>query len=152
MVVETMGNLLKVRGHRADRADSVGARLLLSSLKSAFPRLAHWWVDRGYQTSGGQWVEQAVQWTITGVSPPYRPRGDTAKASRELLGDPAVEQRFANGFRLLPRRWVVESTFAWFGQQRRRSQDYECLCSTEEAWLYLTLSRLLLRRLAHPNA
>ena len=52
------------------------------------------------------------------------------------------------GFRGLPRRWVVERTFAWQSQQRRLSKDYERLCATSEAWIYLTMIRLMLRRLA----
>ncbi len=79
-------------------------------------------------------------------------RGDTAKAIPQLLGDTTFEQRYAKGFRLLPRRWVVERTFAWFGKQRRLSKDYEFLSSTEDSWAYLTMARLMLRRLAHPKS
>jgi transposase len=52
------------------------------------------------------------------------------------------------GFRVLPRRWVVERTFAWQGQQRRLSKDYERLCATSEALIYVTMIRLMVRRLA----
>ena len=52
------------------------------------------------------------------------------------------------GFRVLPRRWVVERTFAWQSQQRRLSKDYERLCATSEAWIYLAMIRLMVRRLA----
>jgi len=52
------------------------------------------------------------------------------------------------GFRVLPRRWVVERTFAWQSQQRRLSKDYERLCATSEALIYLTMIRLMVRRLA----
>ncbi|MFZ1493340.1 MAG: transposase, partial [Candidatus Competibacter denitrificans] len=52
------------------------------------------------------------------------------------------------GFQLLPRRWVVERTFAWFNQSRRLSKDYERLMTTSENLLYATMSRVLLRRLA----
>jgi putative transposase len=48
----------------------------------------------------------------------------------------------------VPRRWVVERSFAWFGRSRRLSKDYEFLLATSEGWLYLATSRLLLRRLA----
>lgn len=54
----------------------------------------------------------------------------------------------APGFRVIPRRWVVERTFSWFGRQRRLSKDYERLTSTEEAFRYLDGIRLLLTRLA----
>jgi transposase len=52
------------------------------------------------------------------------------------------------GFRVLPRRWVVERTFAWQSHQRRLSKEYERLCATSEAWIYLAMIRLMLRRLA----
>src|ERR687885_669512 len=53
------------------------------------------------------------------------------------------------GFRgALPRRWVVERTFAWFCHSRRFSRDYERLCSTSEALIYIAMERLMLRRLA----
>lgn len=54
---------------------------------------------------------------------------------------------YGPGFRVLPRRWVVERTFAWLGKQRRLSKDYELLPSTGEAWIYLTMVRLMTRRL-----
>ena len=60
---------------------------------------------------------------------------------------PAVVQD--TGFRgVLPRRWVVERTFAWLGQNRRRSKDFERRCSTGEALIYVAMSRLMVRRLA----
>jgi putative transposase len=52
------------------------------------------------------------------------------------------------GFRVLPRRWVVERTFAWLGRHRRLSQDYEALPATEEAWIYLAMIKLMTARLA----
>jgi putative transposase len=52
------------------------------------------------------------------------------------------------GFRVLPRRWVVERTFAWLSQNRRMSKDYERLCATGETFVYAAMSRLMVRRLA----
>jgi transposase len=49
---------------------------------------------------------------------------------------------------VLPRRWVVERTFAWLGRNRRLSKDYEALPGTEEAWIYLAMIRLMLARMA----
>lgn len=51
------------------------------------------------------------------------------------------------GFQVLPRRWVVERTFAWLGRNRRLSKDYEVLPSTEEAWICLVMVRLMVARL-----
>jgi hypothetical protein len=62
------------------------------------------------------------------------------------------EERPKHTFRVLPRRWVVERTFAWLGQSRRSSKDYERLPSTSEATIYGAMRRLVLRRLARPVA
>lgn len=48
----------------------------------------------------------------------------------------------AHGFVILPRRWVVERTFAWLGRYRRLSKDYEVLSATSEAWIYAAMVRL----------
>jgi transposase len=48
----------------------------------------------------------------------------------------------------LPRRWVVERTFSWLGQNRRMSKDYERLSETSEAFVYVAMTRLMVRRLA----
>ena len=52
------------------------------------------------------------------------------------------------GYVALPRRWVVERTFSWLGQNRRMSKDYERLCVTAEAFVYAAMVRLMVRRLA----
>ena len=52
------------------------------------------------------------------------------------------------GFRVLPRRWVVERTFAWISHNRRMAKDYERLCATSEAFIYVAMTRLMVRRLA----
>jgi transposase len=54
----------------------------------------------------------------------------------------------AQGFVVLPRRWVVERTFAWISQNRRMSKDYERLAETSEAFIYVAMTRLMVRRLA----
>jgi putative transposase len=53
-----------------------------------------------------------------------------------------------SGFIVLPRRWVVERSFAWISHNRRMSKDYERLCSTGEAFVYAAMTRLMLRWLA----
>ena len=52
------------------------------------------------------------------------------------------------GFRVLPRRWVVERTIAWISHNRRMAKDYERLCATGEAFIYAAMTRLMVRRLA----
>jgi transposase len=53
------------------------------------------------------------------------------------------------GFQVLPRRWVVDRTFSWTDHNRRMSKDYERLLETSEAFIYVAMSRLMARRLAH---
>jgi len=62
-----------------------------------------------------------------------------------LVSEVMLQQR---GFEVLPRRWVVERTFSWLGQNRRTSKDYERFCATGEAFIYVAMSRLMVRRLA----
>jgi len=59
-----------------------------------------------------------------------------------------LEPPLPPGFHVVPRGWVVERTFAWIGRQRRQSKDYERLAASAEAWIYLAMIRLMLRRLA----
>jgi putative transposase len=59
-----------------------------------------------------------------------------------------VPPKGQKGFHVLPRRWVVERTFAWFDANRRLSKDYEGLTDSSEAIIYIAMTRLLLRRLA----
>jgi putative transposase len=53
-----------------------------------------------------------------------------------------------SGFQVLPKRWVVECTFAWLGKCRRLSKDYEYLSKTSEQWIYLAMTHLMLKRLS----
>jgi len=62
----------------------------------------------------------------------------------EIVVKPADQK----GFSVLPRRWVVERTFAWLGKQRRLSKDYEELPQSSEAFIQIAMSALMVRRLA----
>ena len=115
----------------------------------AFPRLAHVWVDQGSTGSGRAWIERELGWSVEVVSHPRKARGIWWP-----IGEPIPAEVWAaarpKGFRgVLPRRWVVERTFSWLGQSRRLSKDYERLCATSEALIYLTMIRIMLARLAH---
>jgi putative transposase len=68
-----------------------------------------------------------------------------AKESKKIDWERLMPPR---GFRVLPRRWVVERTFSWLGQNRRMSKDYERLCASTEAFVYAAMIRLMVRRLA----
>jgi transposase len=67
-----------------------------------------------------------------------------AKEGKEVEWHRLMPER---GFKILPRRWVVERTFSWLSQNRRMSKDYERLCATGEAFVYAAMSRLMVRRL-----
>jgi transposase len=129
IVTDTNGLLLAVHVHPANVQDVHGAVPLLKHLGKRFPKLRHVFADRVYQ--GKQLVNalsHSGPWTIEIVK---RPAG-------------------VKGFQLLPKRWVVERTFAWFGRCRRLSKDFEGSADTERAWLLVAHLRLLTRRLAKP--
>ena len=100
------------------------------------------------------WVQKTFGWSVEIVRRPRKP------APEEVLM--AWAQQWAKegvtvdwqkllppqGFVVLPRRWVVERTFAWISQNRRMSKDYERLAATSEAFIYVAMTRLMVRRLA----
>lgn len=133
-----MGLLARVVVHAADISDPEGAKLVLAELGERHPRLRHLWVDPGYQGPTVTWMEQDLGLSVTVTHKPRRWRWRGEEVDLEPL---------PSGFTLLPRRWVVERTFAWLGRYRRLSKDYEGLPATEEAWIYLAMSTLMLARL-----
>jgi putative transposase len=149
LLVDTQGFVLKVKVHTADIMDRDGVALLLppDEIKRQFPRLSHVWLDGGYkgEGKGKEWIESHLGWTAEVVQHPPKVRGVWARPEEvidwaKLLPPP--------GFRVLPRRWVVERTFSWCGQSRRLSKDYERLCETSETVVYAAMTRVMLRRLA----
>lgn len=74
--------------------------------------------------------------------------GDNARQQARAKGIELITvKRSEPKFKILPRRWVVERTFAWLGRNRRLSKDYEYKTNTSESMLYLGMSRLILRRI-----
>lgn len=132
---------MKARVDRADETDAEGAQTLLTGLAEVFLRMALMWVDGGYKRRFAEWVAAELGWRVETVQHPDTPRWVWVGPGQE---PPPAPPR---GFRVLPRRWVVERTFAWLGRNRRLSKDYEALPASEEAWIYAASSRLLLRRL-----
>jgi transposase len=124
----------------ADVGDREGGWAVLSSLGQDFPRLVHGWVDAGYRGPFLGFIKER-----TGITLEVVERRDGGGKCRWLPADaePLVVPRFA----IVPRRWVVERTFGWLGRFRRLSNDYEYLPTTSESFLYLAMSRILLRRL-----
>ena len=155
LLVDTQGLVLKIKVHRAELQDRAAVPLLLTGVPEQFPRLRHVWVDpgdQGYTGSGKAWIERELGWTVEVVQHPPKPRGAWVPLGTGSDPRPFAWRRLPperTGFRgVLPRRWVVERTFSWCGQSRRLSKDYERLCETSEALLYVTMSRLMVRRLA----
>lgn len=145
LLVETQGLVLRARVHSAAIQDRAAVPLLLEGAGAQFPRLEHVWVDQGYTGSGKAWIEEQLGWRVEVVQHPPKPRGVWAPIGAVIDWD-ALRPK---GFRgVLPRRWVVERTISWLGQNRRLSRDYERLCETSESLIYAAMSRLMARRLA----
>ncbi len=137
--MDTGGLVLKAVVHPANVPDRDGAGMVLESITTRFPRLTYLWVDAGYAGKTVAGIGQALGLTVQVVRKPRR--WFWCAADQEPPPMPT-------GFQVLPRRWVVERTFAWLGRYRRLSKDYEELPTTEEAWIYLAMSMLMLARLA----
>ena len=105
--------------------------------------MAHLWLDAGYngkEKGKDCWVEKVLGWTA-----------EIVKRPRRWVRVPEGEEPppYPKGFIVLPRRrWVVERSFSWMSQNRRMSKDYERLPKTGEAFIYVAMSRLMVRRLA----
>ena len=131
IVVDTLGLLLAVAVYPAHIQDRDGAKLVLRRLLGRFPRLERIWADGAYAGWLVQWAGEVGGWYL------------------ELVRRPGQQHTFQVLPRqVLPRRWVVERTLAWLGRYRRLSKDYEALPETTEAWVYATMTGLMLRRLA----
>ena len=139
ILIDTIGLLLTVTVHPADVQDRDGARLLLAGLTDRFPRLAKLWVDAAYQGPCASWIIETLGWAVEVVRKP---------PARVGVGPGQAPPERPTGFQVLPRRWVVERTFAWLGRYRRLSKAYEVLSATEEAWISLAMVRLMTVRLA----
>ena len=153
LLVDTEGLVLKARVHSANVPDQDGIRLLLGAMRDRPGRLLHLWVDAGYQGRGKRWAEEGLGLGVEVVRKPPKPVPEkVAKRWAEEWAKEGKEvdwQRLMppKGFRVLPRRWVVERTFAWIPHNRRMSKYYERLCATGEAFVYAAMTRLMVRRL-----
>jgi putative transposase len=154
LLVDTEGLVIKVKIHSAKVPDQDGLKLLLESARTEISRLKHLWLDAGYEGRGKQWAEEDLG---LGVEVVRRPRKPTPEKVAKIWAQEWTKegkkidwQRLMppRGFRVLPRRWVVERTFSWLSQNRRMSKDYERLCATGETFIYAAMSRLMVRRLA----
>lgn len=131
IVTDTCGFLVFVLIHAADIQDRDGAVDVLKAIRHRFPWLRHVFADGGY---AGDKLRNALrghgEWTLEIIK-----RSDTAK-----------------GFEVLPRRWVVERTFAWLGRCRRLAKDWERSIESSTAWTTIASIRMLTRRIARLSA
>lgn len=127
ILTDTCGFLIFILVHAADIQDRDGAVDVLAAVRNRFPWLRHVFADGGY---AGEKLRSALvgmgKWTIDIIK-----RSDKAK-----------------GFEVLPRRWVVERTFAWLGRCRRLAKDWEKSVASSTAWALIASIRMLTRRTA----
>lgn len=126
LLVDTIGLVIAVVVTAASLSDAAGARLLFRRLGGTAKKLRRIWVDGTYRGKLVDWVLEHC-W---------------------FLLQPVLRSDDQKGFVVLPRRWVVERTFAWLTQCRRLSKDYETLLVSSEAMIYIAMTRLMVRRLA----
>jgi len=151
ILVDTEGLLLAVNVHPATSMDRDGIKLVLDEqTRARLPRMRHLWLDAGYngRGKGADWVETVVGWTVEVLRALHRFK--RYWVPNDLPPEQIDWSQYlpTPGFHVLPRRWVVERTFAWLLCNRRLSREYERLCATSETFIYLTMIRLMLRRLA----
>jgi putative transposase len=125
LVVDTQGLLLGVVVTEANGQDRWAAAAVLMEASCHSQQLERLWVDSGYT---GERFARAV--------------ANLCGATVEVV------KRVVTGFEVLPKRWVVERTFAWLGRYRRLSKDYELLPEVSESMIYASMVRLMLRRLS----
>jgi transposase len=136
--------------------DHEGIKTLLRGAEETFPRLSHLWLDAGYrgEDKEADWGEKTLGWSVDLVERQKKPAPEEVQMrwakewERDGVSADWRELLPPRGFIVLPRRWVVERTIAWIDHNRRMSKDYERLPETAEAFIYVAMSRLMLRRLA----
>jgi len=152
----TEGFVLKAKVMSAKVMDYEGIKVLLNRAKGLFARLSHLWMDGGYtgEDKGAHWVQKTFGWSVQIVSRPRKPAPEEVlmawarEWAKEGVKTDWQKLMPPRGFVVLPRRWVVERTFSWIDQQRRMSKDYERLTATSEAFIYVAMTRVMVRRLA----
>lgn len=122
IVVDTLGLILVVVVHAANQHDSPAAKEVLTRLvEQGYDRLTKILADSAYGRKLREWAMKA----------------------HTLLVEVIKVNELA-GFQIIPMRWKVERTFSWMNWSRRLSKDYECGCSSHEAFVYLSnINRIL---------
>ena len=130
ILVDTQGLLIHAIVHAADIQHRDGGAFVMATMFGLYPFLMKLYADGGYQ---GPLFRRAVAKVMSRVNVEIVKRSDHAK-----------------GFVVLPKRWVVERTFAWLGRCRRLAKDWENLNRKALAFLHLASIRLMLRKLCNP--
>lgn len=126
LAVDTLGLVLMVVVHSASLQDQDGACFVFSRMKERFKRLKVVFADSAYKRNGlPDWVSETFGWVLQTVLRPVE----------------------AEGFVVLPKRWIVERTFAWLARNRRHARDYEKTTISSEAFVHLAMIRIMARRL-----
>lgn len=131
VVTDTLGLLMGVVVTAASVSDPQGGKLVLGRVQQVGTgkRVRRIWVDGIYRGGLMEWVKAHFRFVLEAVL-----RSDDTKGVK--------------GWVVLPRRWVIERTFSWLMQCRRLGRDYEVLPKSSEAFIYIAMTRLMLRRLA----
>jgi len=127
LVTDTLGLPLKIVVHTANTQDRDGLALACRWIKRQFPWLHCLFADAGYQgpVAAGHAASAGLRLEIV-KRPPH-----------------------AEGFEVIPRRWVIERTFGWLGRNRRLAKDFERLIETSTAMVVVAIIQLLVRKLAN---
>ncbi len=127
LLVDTLGLPLAAYVTPASVQDRAGARLLLAGLAPLAPRLKKIWADGAYSGKElAKWCQEQGGWEL-----------EVVERDKEAIG-----------FEVVPKRWIVERTFAWLGRNRRLAKDYERKVQTSETFIEVAMIRLVLGRLA----
>jgi putative transposase len=141
-LVDVEGNLMEVKVTAASASDLAGAKKMLEPLFNLFPRMHLVWGDSHYRGTLVSWVKEQLGWDVEVV----QGLGTIPDQSRETSHS---EEKGSKGcFKVLPRRWVVERSFAWITRWRRLCRDHEGLPESSEAFIKLSASRRMLTHLA----
>lgn len=125
LLVDTLGLVWGVLVVSGQTSEAEGAKRLLTRVKDGLSRWVVVWVDGGYENRIETWVEEHCGFRMEVVK---RPEGQ-------------------QGWKLLPKRWVVERTFGWLGRWRGLAREYNYRPETTEANILLAMTHLMLKRL-----
>jgi putative transposase len=127
LLVDTLGLIWALLVLPADVQDRDAAKPLLKTVRGRLPRLRVIWADGAYAAVAA-WVQCCCHWLLTTILKPVN----------------------LHHFVVLPKRWIVERTFAWLGRYRRLSKDYEHNPRSSETWIYLAMIHRMSRKIV-PN-